>query len=90
MPLERNSSNRSSSAALSLSLRLAVGSSRIRSLHLLGQRLGDLHQLLLADPDIGDQRVRRLIEAHLRQQLLATACRPRRDRSCRTATAGWR
>ena len=28
--------------------------------HLLGQRLGDLHQLLLADAEIGDQRVRRL------------------------------
>ena len=38
--------------------------------HLLGQRLGDLHQLLLADPDIGDQRVRRLVEPHFRQQLL--------------------
>ena len=38
--------------------------------HLLGQRLGDLHQLLLADPDIGDQRVRRLIEPDFRQQLL--------------------
>src|SRR6267378_420613 len=38
--------------------------------HLLGKRLGDLHQLLLADPDIGNQRVRRLIEPHFRQQLL--------------------
>ena len=28
--------------------------------HPLGQRLGDLHQLLLADAEIGDQRVRRL------------------------------
>ena len=37
--------------------------------HLLGQRLGDLDQLLLADAEIGDQRVRRLLQAHLRQQL---------------------
>ena len=56
--------------------------------HLLGQRLGDLHQLLLADPEIGDQRVRRLIEPDFRQQLLRTAGRPRRDRSRRTARAG--
>ena len=48
--------------------------------HLLGQRLGDLHQLLLADADIGDQRVRRLVEPDFRQQLAATACRRRRDR----------
>ena len=38
--------------------------------HLFGQRLGDLHQLLLADPEFGDQRVRRLIEPDFRQQLL--------------------
>lgn len=35
--------------------------------HLLGQRLGDLHQLLLADPDIGDQRIRCLVEPDLCQ-----------------------
>src|SRR6266404_6126373 len=38
--------------------------------HLLGQRLGDFHQLLLADPDISDQRVRRLVEPDFCQQLL--------------------
>ena len=37
--------------------------------HLLGQRLRDLDQLLLADAEIGDQRVRRLAQADLRQQL---------------------
>src|SRR5258708_3447155 len=37
--------------------------------HLFGQRLGDLHQLLLADADIGDQRVRRFVESHLGEQL---------------------
>ena len=55
MPWALNSSSRSSSAWLSVSFRRAVGSSRISSLHLLGQRLGDLHQLLLADADVGDE-----------------------------------
>ncbi len=40
--------------------------------HLLGQRFCNFHQLLLADPDIGDQRVRRLIGAHF-----ASSCRDR-------------
>ena len=38
--------------------------------HPLGQRLGDFDELLLADAEIGDQRVRRFAQAHLRQQLL--------------------
>ena len=38
--------------------------------HFLGQRLGDLHQLLLADADIGHQRIRRFSQSHFRQQLL--------------------
>ena len=56
--------------------------------HLFGQRLGDLHQLLLADPEFGDQRVRRLIEPDFRQQLLRPLCRRRRDRSRRIADGG--
>ena len=35
--------------------------------HLLGQCLGDLHQLLLADADIGHQRIRRFVQSYLRQ-----------------------
>ncbi|MEY9883995.1 hypothetical protein ABIA43_005529 [Bradyrhizobium sp. USDA 328] len=40
--------------------------------HPLGQRLCDLDQLLLADAEIGDQRVRRFLEADLRQQFPRT------------------
>ena len=40
-----------------------------QQLHLLGERLGDLDQLLLADAEIGDQRVRRFLQADLGQQL---------------------
>ena len=70
MPCWRNATSRSSSAALSVSLRLAVGSSRISSRTSLGQRLGDLDQLLLADAQIGDQRVRLFAQADLVQQFL--------------------
>ena len=35
--------------------------------HPLGKRLGDLDQLLLADAEIGDQRIRQLAQANLRQ-----------------------
>src|SRR5258706_8889196 len=38
--------------------------------YLLGQRLGDLHQLLLADPEFSDRSIRRLIKPNFRQQLL--------------------
>ena len=38
--------------------------------HFLGQRLRDLHQLLLADADIGHQRIRRFSQPYFRQQLL--------------------
>ena len=68
MPCRLNSSSRSSSAWLSFSDRLAVGSSRISSLHFLAQRLGDLDQLLLADADIGDQRLGVFLEADLLEQ----------------------
>ena len=41
-----------------------------QELHLLGQRLGDLDELLLADAEIGDQRLGRLAQAHHLEQLL--------------------
>ena len=65
MPCDLNSSSRLSNASLSLSLRLAVGSSRMSSLNFLGERLGDLDQLLLADAEIGDERVGRFFQADL-------------------------
>ena len=40
--------------------------------HPLGERLGDLDQLLLADTEIGDQRVRLLMQADLGQQFPRT------------------
>ena len=58
MPWRWNSRSSRAALALSFSLRLAVGSSRISSSTVLGQRLGDLDQLLLADAEIGDQRRR--------------------------------
>ena len=69
MPCLRNSISRSSSASESVSFSEAVGSSRISSLTLLGQRLGDFDQLLLADADIGDQRLGRFLQADLGEQL---------------------
>ena len=57
MPGALNSSSRCSSASVSVSLRLDVGSSRISSLTFFRQRLGDLHQLLLAEAEIGDARL---------------------------------
>ena len=48
--------------------------------HLLGQRLGDLDQLLLADAEIGDQRVRRLAAGRPAPAARACAGRPRRGR----------
>jgi hypothetical protein len=62
-------------AAKQAQQRLAVGLAEARSrlvedqqLHRLGERLGDLHQLLLADADIGDERVGILVEPHERHQ----------------------
>ncbi len=40
-----------------------------QQLHFLGQRLGDLHQLLLADADIGDQGRRRFAQSYHPQQV---------------------
>ena len=45
-----------------------------QQLDLLRQRLGDFDELLLADADIRDARRRRVLQAHLRQQLF----RPRK------------
>src|SRR5688500_3140941 len=39
-----------------------------QQLHLLGEGLGDLHQLLLADAEVGDEGVGRFLEADLLQQ----------------------
>jgi hypothetical protein len=39
-----------------------------QQLDFLGERLGDLDQLLLADAEIGDQRGRRLVQPHLGEQ----------------------
>ena len=39
-----------------------------QQLDLLGQRLGDFDQLLLADAEIGDQRVGRFLQADLGEQ----------------------
>ena len=47
-----------------------------QQLHFLGQRLGDLDQLLLADADIGDQRIGIFLEPDLRQK----CCRLLADR----------
>ena len=58
MPCALNSSSRSSSASLSLLVQAGGRLVEDQQLHLLGQRLGDLDQLLLADADIGDQRRR--------------------------------
>ena len=60
MPCALNSSSRSSSASLSLFVQAGGRLVEDQQLHLLGQRLGDLDQLLLADAEIGDQRLRRL------------------------------
>ena len=54
---------RSSSAALSALVQARGRLVQDQQLHLLGQRLGDLDQLLLADAEIGDQRVRRFRRA---------------------------
>jgi hypothetical protein len=40
-----------------------------QQLHLLGERLGDLDKLLLADSQIGDERIRRFLEPDLAQEL---------------------
>ena len=48
--------------------------------HPLGERLGNLDQLLLADAEIGDQRVRLLAAARPSPAIPATAGTPRRDR----------
>ena len=47
--------SRPSRCSESSSLSAAVGSSRISRLHLLGQRLGDLDELLLADAELDDR-----------------------------------
>ena len=44
-----------------------------QELHALGERLGDLDQLLLADAEIGDQRRRRLVQADLGEELAGAA-----------------
>lgn len=41
-------------------------------LHALRQRLGDFDQLLLANADIGDQRLRRFLQPHLLQKFAGT------------------
>jgi hypothetical protein len=53
-------------------VRLAEARGRLiedQQLDLLGERLGDLHELLLADTEMGDEGVGALIEAHHRHQL---------------------
>ena len=44
-----------------------------QQLDLLGERLGDLDQLLLADAQIGDERVGQFLEANLRQEVARAA-----------------
>src|SRR6202044_990825 len=39
-----------------------------QQLHLLGERLGNLDKLLLADSQIGDERIRRFLEPDLAQE----------------------
>ncbi len=68
MPCSRNATRRSSSAALSVSLRLGGRLVQDQQAHPLGERLRDLDQLLLADTEIGDQRIRLLAQADLGQQ----------------------
>ena len=51
-----------------------------QQLDVLGQRLGDLDQLLLADADVADERVGVLVEAHAGQQLDGAACASRASR----------
>ena len=68
MPCRLNSSSRSSSAWLSFSLSDCGRLVEDQQLDFLAQRLGDLDQLLLADADIGDQRLGVFVEADLLQQ----------------------
>ena len=68
MPCRLNSSSRSSSAWLSFSRQAGRRLVEDQQLDFLAQRLGDLDQLLLADADIGDQRLGVLVEADLLEQ----------------------
>ncbi len=57
-------------------LRLVEGGGGLvedEKLHLLGERLGDFDQLLLADPEMGDQRLGRFMEPDLGEELLGPA-----------------
>jgi hypothetical protein len=47
-----------------------------QQLHVLGQRLGDLDQLLLADAELADRDHRHLGQAHLVEQLLRLGVGP--------------
>ena len=51
-----------------------------QQLDLLGERLGDFDQLLLADAEIGDQRLGRFVQADLGEQLARSAKTPRPSR----------
>ncbi len=74
MPWARNSRSSCSSFWESDSLSDDVGSSRISSVDVLGQRLGDLDELLLADAEAVDLGVGRLVEPDLLEQLDRLAC----------------
>jgi hypothetical protein len=83
MPLAFSSRSRFSRCWESSSLRAAVGSSRMSSLTLLGERLGDLDQLLLADAQLRDRGERAAPQPDPCQQVaclavgLAQSIRPR-------------
>jgi hypothetical protein len=69
MPCALKPSSSSSSAALSFSFRLAVGSSRISSLTFFASALAISTNCCLPTPEVGNQRVRRFIQPDLAQQL---------------------
>ena len=69
MPLPCRPLSRSRRWVESSSLSAAVGSSRISSLHLLAERLGDLDQLLLADAEVLHRGERVLPQADAGHQL---------------------
>ena len=75
MPCALKPSSRFSSASLSLLVQAGGRLVEDQQLDLLGQRLGDLDELLLADAEIGDQRLGILVEADHRQQLAGRARR---------------
>ena len=60
-----------------------------QQLYALGQRLGDLDQLLLADAEIGDQRIGRFLQADLGEQLAGAAEGYRPSRSRRSVAGSW-